>query len=199
MPAASEKPVPEFVERRHFHRIQVDLLGRFMLENRSEFPCRIRDISPGDVAVLTAANARMGERVILYVDHLGRFEGSVRRVFTGGFALEVPMSDRKRDKLAAQLTWIANRGELNLPEDRRHERIQPRNPFIEITLDDGRKYQARIVDLSLSGAALQSVVRPAIGSRIAFGHMQARIVRHIEEGFAIEFAAAQTLETIATL
>ena len=47
-------------------------------------------------------------------------------------------TDRKRDKLAAQLTWIANKHELSLPEDRRHDRFAPRNPRAEIQLQDGR-------------------------------------------------------------
>lgn len=199
MSAVAAQSVRDFPERRNFHRIQVDLLGRFMLENRSEYPCRIRDISPGDAAVLAAAQTRLGERVIFYVDHLGRMEGMVRRLFQGGFAVDLSMSDRKREKMAAQLTWLANRHELNLPEDRRHERIQPKNPMIDIALDDGRKYKVKIIDLSLSGAAVQSAVRPAIGSRIVLGHTQGRVVRHLEEGFAIEFATAQTAETIADL
>ncbi|RYD29797.1 MAG: PilZ domain-containing protein, partial [Sphingomonadales bacterium] len=102
-------------------------------------------------------------------------------------------------KLAAQLTWLANRHELDLPEDRRHDRIQPRNPFIDITLDDGRQYKVRIIDLSLSGAAVKSTVRPAIGSRIVIGTMQGRVVRHLEEGLAIEFAAVQQRETLEQL
>jgi hypothetical protein len=199
MSAVAAQPMRDFPERRNFHRIEVDLLGRFMLENRSEYPCRVRDISPGDAAVLAIAEARLGERVIFYVDHLGRMEGMVRRLFRGGFAVDLAMSDRKREKMAAQLTWLANRHELNLPEDRRHERLQPKNPFIEITLDDGRKYKVKLIDLSLSGAAVQSAVRPAVGSRIVLGHTQGRVVRLLEEGFAVEFSAAQTRETIADL
>ncbi|KAB0680767.1 PilZ domain-containing protein [Aureimonas leprariae] len=199
MSAFAAQAPRDFPERRHFHRIPVDLLGRFMLENRSEFPCRVRDISPGDAAVLAAAQARLGERVIFYVDQLGRMEGTVRRLFQGGFAVDLAMSDRKREKMAAQLTWLANRHELNLPEDRRHERLQPKNPMIDITLDDGRKYKVKIMDLSLSGAAVQSAVRPAVGSRVVLGHTQGRVVRLLEEGFAIEFAVAQTTETISDL
>lgn len=194
--AQSNRDVPD---RRNFQRIKVDLLGRFMLEDRSEYPCRIRDISPGDAAVLAAAKTRIGERVIFYVDHLGRMEGTVHRLFPGGFAVDLSMSERKREKVAAQLTWLANRHELNLPEDRRHERLQPKNPLIDIALEDGRRYKVRIIDLSLSGAAVQSAVRPAVGSRVMLGHTQGRVVRLLEEGFAVEFAVAQTMETIADL
>jgi PilZ domain len=186
-------------ERRRFHRVSVDLLGRFMLENQSEYPCRVDTMSPGDVSVLTPVTPNPAERVILYADHVGRLEGEVSRLFPGGFAMTVRGTDRKREKLAAQLTWLANRHELDLPEDRRNERIQPRNPFIDITLDDGRKYKVRIIDLSLSGVAVQSAVRPTIGSRIIIGKMQGRVVRHLEEGLAIEFATVQLRETLENL
>lgn len=189
----------EFEDGRRFNRVDVDLLGRFMMENQTEYPCRIDNMSPGDVSILTPVMPRQGERVILYVDHIGRLEGAVTRTFSGGFALSLRATDRKREKLAAQLTWLANRHELDLPEDRRHERVQPRNPLIDITLDDGRKYKVRIIDLSLSGAAVQATVRPAIGSRIVLGTMQGRIVRHLEEGLAIEFATVQQRETLENL
>jgi len=46
---------------------------------------------------------------------------------------------------------------------------------------------------------VQSAVRPAIGSRIVIGTMQGRVVRHLEEGLAIEFAAIQQRETLEAL
>jgi hypothetical protein len=49
-------------------------------------------------------------------------EGKIARYFQNGFAMTIGRP-RKRDKLAAQLTWLANRHILNLPEDRRHGRI----------------------------------------------------------------------------
>ncbi|GGD90507.1 pilus assembly protein PilZ [Aureimonas endophytica] len=199
MSALAAPPLGDFQERRHYHRIPLSLLGRFMLEDRSEYPCRLKDMSPGDVALLTPARARLGEHVILYVDQLGRFEGKVKRLFAGGFALAVEMTERKREKLAAQLTWLANRSELNLPEDRRHERLQPHNPVVQMVLEDGRKYQVRIIDLSLSGAALQAEVRPAVGSRILLGHTQSRVVRLLEEGFAVEFVVAKSLDNLSEL
>ncbi|WP_062116743.1 PilZ domain-containing protein [Aureimonas sp. AU40] len=183
-------------DRRHFKRVKVDLLGRFMRESQEEYPCRIDNVSPGGIAVISAVEPRSNERIILYADHIGRIEGSVVRAFAGGFALQIQATDRKREKLAAQLTWLANRHELSLPEDRRHERIQPRNPIIEMVLEDGRRYQVRIIDLSLSGAAIACAVRPANGSKVTLGTMQGRVVRQLEDGLAIEFSTLQTAETL---
>ena len=186
----------DYDERRRFNRVTVDLLGRFMREDRSEYPCRVENMSPGDVAVVTHVVPRENETVIIYIDHVGRIEALVSRQYKGGFAATIRTTDRKREKLAAQLTWLANRHEMALPEDRRHERVQPRTPIVELVLEDDRRYKVRIVDLSLSGAAIASPVRPVIGSRVTLGRMQGRVVRHLEDGVAIEFAVLQAPDTL---
>src|SRR5581483_3786188 len=141
-------------ERRRHQRVRVDLLGRLMLENRQEYPCRIINMSPGGMAVMAEAPGKMGERVIAYVDHLGRLEGKISREFEGGFAMSIGATPRKREKLAAQLTWLANRQILNLPEDRRHGRIVPRNPRARLILPNGVNVACRVINLSQSGAAV---------------------------------------------
>jgi hypothetical protein len=187
---------PSRAERRNFQRVRVKVFGRLMLEDRSEHPCQIQDMSPGDVALRTDAAGVLGEKVIAYIDHIGRIEGVITRTTEDGFAMSLIASERKRDKLAAQLTWLANKHELDLPEDRRHERVSPRNPVSMLQLADGRKYQCRVVDLSLSGAAVEIDVRPAIGVQVVLGTMRGQVVRHFEDGVALEFAAVQRRETL---
>jgi c-di-GMP-binding flagellar brake protein YcgR len=183
-------------ERRRFQRVRVNVLGRFMLENRTEYPCQVADMSPGGAALMAPVQGRIGERVVAYIDHIGRIEGEITRLFDGGFAMTVNATARKRDKLAAQLTWLANRHVLNLPEDRRHERIVPKQPFSNVVLPDGREVRAKIIDVSLSGAALQLDSKPPVGTSITVGRMRARIVRHLEEGVAVEFAMVQSEDMI---
>ncbi len=198
MAAFAKKEVTDLLTdtEREFSRVDLTLFGRYMLENHQEFPCQVLDMSPGSAALVTPVSGYIGERVIAYVDHLGRLEGHILRLFDGGFAMSVKATERKRDKMAAKLTWLANRHELNLPEDRRHERIAPRNPAAIIKLEDGRVYQARIIDLSLSGAAIELSVRPAIGTVLWLGNMRGRVVRHFDEGVAIEFAIVQTRNSL---
>lgn len=168
-----------------------------MLEDRTEHPCHVIDMSPGDVAFRTDHPGRVGERVIAYLEHIGRIEGQITRQIDHGFAMSIVASERKRDKLAAQLTWLANRHELDLPEDRRHERVSPRNPMTVIHLEDGRHYRCRIIDLSLSGAAIELDVKPAIGVAVTLGTTRGRVVRHFDDGIAIEFSVLQREETLA--
>jgi hypothetical protein len=187
-------PSPE--ERRRFQRVKVHLLGRYMLPDRREFPCQVVNMSPGGLALLGPGIGQVGDRVIAYLDHIGRVEGKITRIIDNGFAMTVGATPRKRDKLAAQLTWLANRDILNLPEDRRHDRIVPRNPVVVLTLEDGIKMNVRIIDLSLSGAAISAEKRPPVNTQVMLGRIPARIVRHLEEGFALEFAHEQSAETL---
>src|SRR5437764_474835 len=79
--------LPEQNERRRFQRVRVNLLGRYMLADRREYPCQIQDMSPGGMALVAPVSGKPGERVVAYVDHLGRLEGTVVRVYPDGFSM----------------------------------------------------------------------------------------------------------------
>lgn len=174
-------------ERRRHSRVAVSLLGRYMLEDRQEFPCQTRDMSPGGMLLSAPFPGRIGERVVVYLDDIGRIEGRVVRMVSGGFAMTIASTQRKRDKLASQLTWLANRSILGLPEDRRHERIVPRAQLVVAKLDDGREITCRLIDISISGAAMTCDVRLEKGMELMVGSTPARIVRATDGGIAVEF------------
>jgi hypothetical protein len=191
IPLPNEKLRAYGEERRRFQRVRVDLLGRYMLPDRREFPCQVVNVSPGGMALIAPVSGQPGERVIAYLDHLGRLEGHVARSFQNGFAMTISATARKRDKLAAQLTWLANHHILGLPEDRRHGRVAPRNLITRLILPNGINVTCRVMDVSQSGAAITSDQRPPIGTLVTLGKVQGRVVRHLEEGFAIEFTRLQ--------
>jgi hypothetical protein len=185
-------------EHRRYQRVKVDLLGRYMLEDRREFPCQVVDMSPGGLAMIAPERGRLGERVVTYIDHVGRLEGSIARIFPSGFSMTIAASQRKRDKLAAQLTWLANRHILDLPEDRRHQRIANRDQMVTLVLPDGSQEQCAIVDLSVSGVAVVSRNRPPVGTTVQVGRAPGRVVRHLEKGFAVEFSRIQNPDLLKT-
>ena len=196
-------PSPQFIapartraEPNRFQRVKVSVLGRYMLADRREFPCQIIEMSPGDAMVIAPVTGIVGEKVIVYVDHIGRVEGTLLSQMDGGFTMDIAASPRKRDKMAAQLTWLANKDVLNLPEDRRHERVVPDIRHSTVVLDDGRRYNCKIIDISLSGAAVELDVRPAMGTPITLGRMRARVVRHFQNGVGVEVASAQEMLTV---
>ncbi|MBL8589660.1 MAG: PilZ domain-containing protein [Methylobacteriaceae bacterium] len=185
-PIAVQKPV----ERRRHQRVRVSLIGRYMLADRREFPCQTIDMSPGGLAMHAPVKGAVGERVVIYLDQVGRVEGVVARHLDTGFAISMSVPALKREKLADQLTWLANRHALGMKEDRRHERIEPVHKRTTLHLQDGRELHVKLIDISLSGAAMQVDYRAPIGTPVTIGETPARIVRVFDGGVAVEFVRA---------
>ena len=188
--AQTQKTAPR-LEQGAFQRVPINMQGRLMLANYEEFECLVIDMSPGDMYVTCPGRPRVNERVVAYIDHLGRLEGVITRHFENGFAMTIAATSRKRDKIAAQLTWLANRHLLDSPEDRRHGRFVPKNPMTMLILPNGINLGCRLIDLSLSGAAVSTDQRPAMGTLVTLGKVQGRVVRHLDDGFAVEFLRMQ--------
>jgi hypothetical protein len=192
-PVPAQKPL----ERRRHQRVRVALLGRYMLPDRSEYPCQTIDLSPGGMALYAPVKGQVGDRVIAYLDTLGRIEGLITRVTETGFAMSVNVPHLKREKLADQLTWLANRQALGMKEDRRHERIEPVNKRSTLYLLDGREIPVKLIDISLSGAAMATEFRAPIGTPVTIGETPAKIVRLFDGGVAVEFTRAFDPQTFS--
>jgi hypothetical protein len=192
---------PPVVERRRFQRVKLNLLGRCMFPDRRECPCQLLEISPGDASFVSPFCGEAGERVIAYIDNIGRLEGVIIERTDHGFVMAISASPRKRDRLADTLTWLANRHVLNLAEDRRNVRRAPKRSDATVVFADGTTHNCRVIDMSLSGAALATSLRPPLGSPVRLGRLGARVVRHFDDGIGIEFmrvmsgaAIEQTIE-----
>ena len=180
-----------------FQRVPISVHGRYMLEDRSEYPCRVKAMSPGDVILAAVQPGRLNEQVIAYIDLVGRIEGKVLDIESDGFIMSIQAPERKRDKLAAQLTWLANKHELDLPENRRYDRIVPLNPEGILNTADGKAHNCHIIDLSISGAALRCKVMPKIGEEVFLASIPAHVVRHLPDGIAIDFTTLQDHSILA--
>lgn len=186
---------PATDKRRH-KRVAITLLGRFMRANRHEYPCRLNDISVGGAAINSPVTVDEGERIVVYFDHIGGLEGSVVRVFEGGFAMQFRTTARKREKLAAQLTWLLNRDVLSGVTERRHDRGSVADQNKTVLLDTGETLDCEVVDVSISGASLRMDMRPPIGSSLMLGRMRGRVMRHHEHGIGIQFVDIQEPEAL---
>jgi hypothetical protein len=177
-------------EKRRHSRVPLALLGRYMLPNFREYPCQTVNVSPGGVSILAPVKAEVGQRVIAYIEQIGRVEGLVVRQTSDGFAMTISATGRKREKLASQLTWLVNKQILGLPEDRRHERVVPRNTRNSITLNDGTVHAIKLLDVSLSGAAFQCESPLILGDLVTLGRTPCKLVRKFADGYAVEFFTA---------
>jgi hypothetical protein len=190
-------PRPLMDMRRRHQRVKVALLGRYMLAStRQEYPCQTIDMSPGGVRLLAPVLGQPQERVVAYLDQIGRIEGAIVRHVPHGFAMTIAATARKRDKLAAQLTWLANRHILGLADDRRYDRIVPRNARTDLVLPDGTSHPCRVLDISLIGASVEVALQPPVGTPVLLGRTQAKVTRHTDGGVAVEFARVQEIDQL---
>jgi hypothetical protein len=184
-------------DRRRHRRVPVKVIGRFMRENKQEYPCQVINMSAGGMALLAPVGCDVDERIVAYLDNLGRIEGIVVRRFEGGFAVRILASLYKRERIANLLTWLVNQETLGLTEERRHERIVPRVDASKLILPDGAVHNCRVIDVSLSGASVACTVKPEIGTMVILGRMRGRVVRHHEQGLALQFAELQDPDSLA--
>jgi hypothetical protein len=70
-----------------------------MLQDGREYDCRTVDVSAGGMAIVGAMKRKIGERVLVYLDELGRVEGTIVRHFGGCFAIELQTAPLKREWL----------------------------------------------------------------------------------------------------
>ncbi|MEO0730193.1 MAG: PilZ domain-containing protein [Pseudomonadota bacterium] len=180
-------------DRRRHRRIELALAGRFMRENGNEFACRLKDISVGGAAILTEADVQPGENIVAYVDEIGRLEGPVFRRSTDGFVLTLRQTPRGRERLAAQLMWLTNKDELDSVDRRRpgHSRVAVGTKESVLVLRDNRAFPCTILDLSISGAAVETSVRPPIGAFLHLGHLDCQVIRYHDTGVAVAFSQIQ--------
>ena len=191
---AAVKIVPD---RRRHRRVPVKVFGRFMREDKQEYPCQVINMSSGGMAMLAPVACEPGERIVAYLDNLGRIEGVVVRPFEGGFAMRILASLHKRERIANLLTWLTNQKALGLGEERKHERVVPRINASKLILPNGDVHNCRVIDVSLSGASVACAVKPEIGTVVILGRMRGRVVRHHDQGVALQFVELQDPDNLA--
>ena len=87
------------------------MFGRYMLADKSEHVCQIRDLTPDNARFSGAQPAAVGEHIIAYIEQIGRVEGDVTGSHGDSFDVMFTVPASKRDKIAAKLNWLQNREE----------------------------------------------------------------------------------------
>ena len=157
--------------------VPLRLRGRYMLADRTEHGCETLAVDIDNIVLQAEKGGEIGERVIAYLDDLGRIEGSIAAVEPGRLSIAPAITPGKRERLLRKITWLYERAAGRASELRRHERIEPETKAqFEILLSDGR-FAAQVIDYSQSGVALQTNAPLKIGDTLSLGGAKARIVR----------------------
>lgn len=180
---AQPREPPNPANRRRFERVEVNLAGRYMLEDGAEHPCECLDISVTGVRLRAAVAGSWGSRVVVYIDEIGRIEGYIVRRAIGWFALEVHATARKGERVQERIGWMLDAANL--------ERRRPPREFarrdVSLETADGMRRPAQLTDISKEGAAVLTETTYQVGDRIRIDQRDARVVRSFPGGVALEF------------
>jgi hypothetical protein len=105
----ADERAPVGPDRRRHIRIPLALRGRYMLEGGGEYPCITRDVSQMGVAIEGVPVGAVGERVVAYLDELGRIEGRVVRRSEDWFAIELVATPLKLERIDEKISAIVRR------------------------------------------------------------------------------------------
>ena len=151
MPTQSQLKL-KTVELNRYPTVKVELHGRFMLPSRTEHECSVIEMSTREIKISAPVAPEIGEKIIIYIAELGRFEGGVVRQEAAGFAIGMSLPKAKHVKLAEQLTWYGNREAWDLPDNRRYERIVPFTRRTPLHLSDGKELSSRSTTFPLAAS-----------------------------------------------
>lgn len=179
-------------DNRAHRRVTVPLRVRYLLPDQTEYGGRILNISVGGALIEARPGATQGDKVILYIDELGRFDAEVLRIERDGFACRFIDRRARQKRIADTLTWLLNGGDKLL--NRRSAKRIRQEKTATAYFKDGTQQPCIIVDVSTSGASLQIDPKPVIGSQFQIGQMMVRVVRHHDEGVGAEFISDKKIK-----
>ncbi len=183
----SESNVVLDANGRDMRQIETKLFGfyRFLREGQ-ERPCETLSVSLDAISFRAAGRGAPGEHIVAQLDLFDKIDGRITRYTPDGFVMTLWLEAGHRARVASRLDHLVNRTTIHTSQ-RRDFRITPRSRACDLIFSDGTRHTAQIIDVSRSGAAFRSMLCPPIRSRLALGSRKATVVRHITEGFAVEF------------
>ncbi len=183
-----------------------DVLGSYVLPGRTPtagevqvFACRARSISAFETVLNAPVSGALGDTLAMTFEGLGIVHGHITRLFEGGFGVAFDCTEVEREVLRNRIHWLKRRTLKTVSDRRAHKRVLPRETRSSLVMGDGRKFDCFIIDMSQSGVAVSADVRPAVGTLVGVGAIPAKVVRHFESGFAVQFVELQPMEQLEAL
>lgn len=170
-------------EKRRSRRARLTLRGRFLLPDGSEHPCETIDVSVNGVAVRGYVMAELGERVVAYLDELGRLEGVVVRRGPDWFAIDCKVSSNRIERLAQKIAAQSGESAELRPSGRPTEKTRS----VDLRTEFGQTFAVGLCNEDRFGAKVVAKFKMLPGAHIKVDQYPAVVVREVADGFLIAF------------
>jgi hypothetical protein len=174
-------------EKRRYRRMPIELSGRLQDANGGEFDCRTLNLSPGDARVATSARMLVGDKILLYLNGLGRIEADVRRAIPelSAYGVRFNITRHKLERhvdiiMGLLYPWARDADSRRFPRE-------AAGGAVDVVLQSGRTITGQVVDMSLVGISVLSPEKPPlVGESVSVSGRIGRVARYFEGGFAID-------------
>jgi hypothetical protein len=183
-------PIDPSRDRRAQKRARLEVKGTiFFPDKEYEEKCLILDLSPDGAGLKSTCAIALGANIVLYVDGLGRFEGTIISQDRLRVGVQFKYSKITRERIAELIAMYLERGPFIYTSMRNRPRLTAKKIMhgVALELASGQKQACDIVDITFSGASFKTDKRPALGEHLMFGRTAGVVVRHTEFGFAVSF------------
>jgi len=182
------------IDRRAYERYPVALPGQlFDPAQSSTVPCQVNSLSAGGAAIQCPETPPLNVALVLYIEGFGRFDAVTVRYDNGVLGLEC--TDTKRERTKENLVIFTEEGLTAVTRLRQDTRASITSACY-ICRPGGNRVLCDVEDISLHGASLKTLDRPALGEIVSIGRTHGRVVRHHETGIAVEFVKASGADDI---
>ena len=174
-------------EQRAFRRYKLALPGNlFLPAEDASFDCQIMNLSLGGAGIQCSEPPPLQSFVVLYIDGFGRFEAITTRYIDGELGLRFVCSETKRQRLLNDILNLVSDGTKASTRTRQHARNATVKQ-VHFIRSNGDQIRCEAIDLSRQGISLRTDIRPPIGEMTRLGRIMGRVVRHHDDGIAIQF------------
>ena len=159
------------------------LRGRFMLPDGYESHCQTLDVSTTGVCIQADVVAAIGERVVAYIDELGRIEGDIVRRGADWFVIEIRTTRGRIDRIAQKIAMASGEGlaATDLAP------ISPAKRIAKLQLAFGQIYNLEVSDETSFGAKVHADFQLLHGAKLTIDGRPAIVDRDDSDGFFIVY------------
>jgi hypothetical protein len=180
--AATQTP-----DRRIDARLPLAIAGKVFIPGEdNEIEVVVLDLSLSGAKLRCGQELAFGTELVLYVPGFDRFAAAVVWAEKTSCGVRFDASPARRERTAQQIVLFLTGVRVTDTHERRNGRIPVPAPR-HFTRPNGDVANFIILDISLSGASLKTMVRPPIGEVVLVGETPGRVSRHFDEGIALEF------------
>lgn len=173
------------IEKERPQTLSVVIPAFCRIRDEHDFYAVTADLSMQGVRLRSARIPRHGDVLECRIRNVDPFEGRV--VQTSAVDFTVKVGGSSPGTVARQLLEAARQQIDDKTGVRTHRRIVPGRSAISVVLEDERTFEAEILNVSASGAAIGTSEAVALGSLIVLGCTHARVMRAFVGGFGAAF------------